>query len=135
VNGNITARWSVAGGYAYQNAFITQSTASAAAGKQVGQVPHNSFSIWNKYQLLKKLAVGLGLIRRSDMFAAVDNSVVLPGYTRADAGVFYNFNEKWRLQGNIENLFDTRYFLNADGNTNISPGSPRTAKVSLIARF
>jgi catecholate siderophore receptor len=69
------------------------------------------------------------------MFAAVDNTVILPGYTRADAAVFYSFNEKWRLQANIENLFDRKYYLNADNNNNISPGSPRAARLRLIARF
>ena len=28
-----------------------------------------------------------------------------------------------RLQVNVENLFDKKYFINADSNTNISPGS------------
>jgi catecholate siderophore receptor len=69
------------------------------------------------------------------MFAAFDNAVVLPGYTRADAAVFYSFDEHWRLQANVQNLFDTRYYLNADGNNNISPGAPRGARVAIIARF
>jgi catecholate siderophore receptor len=135
LNGNITRDWSIAGGYAYQDAFITSATASAAAGKQVGQVPHNTFSLWNKYQIIPRLDVGLGLISRSDMFVAVDNTVIVPGYTRADAAVFYSFNERWRLQGNIENLFNRRYFINADSNTNISPGSSRALRIGLIARF
>ena len=42
VNGSITRDWSVAGGYAYQDAFITSATTAAVAGKQVGQVPHNT---------------------------------------------------------------------------------------------
>jgi catecholate siderophore receptor len=135
LNGSITRAWSVAGGYSYQDAFITSATASAAAGKQVGQVPHNTLSVWNRYQLNPRLAVGLGLISRSDMFVAVDNAVVVPGYTRADAAVYYSFGEHWRLQLNVENLFDRRYFANADSNTNISPGSPRAARVGLTARF
>lgn len=69
------------------------------------------------------------------MFATIDNTVVLPGYTRADAAVYYSFNERWRLQGNIENLFNKKYYVNADSNTNISPGSPRAVRVGLIARF
>lgn len=135
LNGNITRDWNVAGGYSYQDAFITSPTASAAAGKQVGQVPHNTFSLWNKYQIIPKLGVGLGVISRSNMFVAVDNTVIVPGYTRADAAVFYSFNERWRLQGNIENLFNTRYFINADSNTNISPGSSTAVRVGLTARF
>jgi catecholate siderophore receptor len=59
----------------------------------------------------------------------------LPGYTRADAAVFFHLTEKWRLQANLENLFDKKYYLNADNNNNISPGSPRALRVSLTARF
>lgn len=135
VNGSLTSAWNVTGGYAYQDAFITSSTTSAVAGKQVGQVPHHSFSLWNKYQFSSKLSAGLGLVRRSDMFAAVDNTVTLPGYTRADAAVFYTVNEHWKIQANLENVLNKRYVLNADSNTNISPGSPRALRISLVARF
>ena len=41
----VSRDWSVAGGYAYQDAFITSATTAAVAGKQVGQVPHNTFSL------------------------------------------------------------------------------------------
>jgi catecholate siderophore receptor len=69
------------------------------------------------------------------MFAAIDNTVVLPGYTRADAALFYSFGEHWSMQANIQNLFDARYYLNADNNNNISPGSPRAARIGLTAMF
>ena len=135
VNGSVTRAWSVAGGYAYQDAFITSTTAAAPEGRQVGQVPHHTFSLWNKYQLNRRLGAGLGIISRSESFVAVDNTVVLPGFTRADAAVYYSFNERWRLQGNVENLFDREYSLNAHSNTNITPGSPRALRVALTARF
>lgn len=135
LNGNVTSKWGVTGGYACQDAFITSATVSAAKGAEVGLVPHHSFSLWNSYKVLPKLGLGLGLIQRSDMFAAVDNTVVLPGYLRADAAVFFSINEHWRLQANIQNLFGTEYYLNADGNNNISPGASRGARVAVIARF
>jgi catecholate siderophore receptor len=135
LNGNITSKWGITGGYAYQDAFISNATVSAATGAQVALVPHHSFSLWNSYKVLPKLGVGFGLLNRSDMFAAIDNSVVLPGYVRADAAVFFSINEHWRLQANIQNLFGKQYYLNADGNNNISPGAPRGARVALTARF
>ncbi len=135
LNGNVTSKWSVAGGYAYQEAFISSTTISATKGAQVALVPHHAFSFWNNYSVIPRLGLGLGIIRRSDMFAAVDNTVVLPGYTRADAAVFFSITERWRLQTNVQNLFDRKYYLNADGNNNISPGSPRGVRVALIARF
>jgi catecholate siderophore receptor len=69
------------------------------------------------------------------MYAAVDNTVRLPGYTRVDAAGFVKLTPQLRLQLNVENLFDKAYFINADSNTNISPGFPRTARVGLTATF
>jgi catecholate siderophore receptor len=69
------------------------------------------------------------------MFAAIDNTVILPSYTRADAALFYSLTEKVRIQANVENLFDKKYYINADGNNNISPGFSRAVRAGLIARF
>ena len=135
LNGNVTRSWRIAGGYAFQDAVITGATTNAAAGKRVALVPRHAFSLWNNYQFMPKLAAGIGIIHHTDSFAAVDNAVVLPGYTRADVAVFYSITERWRLQGNLENLFDTNYYLNADGNNNISPGRPRSVRFGLIAHF
>jgi catecholate siderophore receptor len=98
-------------------------------------VPHHSFSLWNNYRLHPRLAVALGIVRRSDMFAAIDNTVVLPEYTRADLATYVTLRNGLRLQANIDNLFDANYFVNADNNTNISPGSPRTLRIALLAAF
>ena len=135
LNGTITHAWRIAGGYSYQDAFITSTTTAARAGAQVGQVPHHNFSLWNNYQIIPRLGVGLGVIHRADMFTAVDNTVILPGYTKADAAVFISITERIRLQANVENLFNQKYYLNTDSNTNISPGSSRAIRIGLIARF
>jgi catecholate siderophore receptor len=54
---------------------------------------------------------------------------------RADAALFLSLTSKLRLQANVENIFDRRYIINADSNTNLSPGSPRALRVALITRF
>ena len=58
MNGRITRAWRAMGGYAYQDAFVTNATTAARAGLQVGQVPHHTFSLWNYYQLHPKWAGG-----------------------------------------------------------------------------
>jgi catecholate siderophore receptor len=133
--GSIRSGWTTSFGYAYQDAQITSATAAARAGATVAQVPKHNFSWWNKIQILPKVSIGLGLTRRSNMFATVDNSVTVPGYTRVDAAVFYSLTDQWRLQVNVENLFDKKYYLNADSNTNISPGSPRAVRIGMTTRF
>jgi len=135
VTGTATPKWQIAGGYAWQDGFVTSATTAARAGAQVGQVPHHTFSLWNNYRLQSRVAAALGLISRSDMFATIDNSVTLPGYLRADAALYITLTENIRLQGNLENITNKRYFANADSNTNISPGSPRAVRVGLTTRF
>ena len=69
------------------------------------------------------------------MFATIDNTVRLPGYVRVDAAGFVTLTPQLRLQLNVENLFNEDYFINADSNTNISPGFPRAVRVGLTASF
>jgi catecholate siderophore receptor len=135
VDGSLSRAWKVAGGYAHQTALVTSATMAARAGAEVGQVPHHTFSLWNNYQLLPKVGAALGIVRRSAMFAAIDDSVTLPGYTRADAALFLSLTDRTRLQVNVENVFNRVYYVNADSNTNISPGSPRAVRVALSAGF
>ena len=135
INGRITPLWTIAGGYSYQDAFVTSATTAAAAGAQVGQVPHHTFSLWNNYQLHPRAAAAVGILNRSEMFATIDNTVVLPGYTRVDAAGFLTLTPKLRVQLNVENLLDKKYYINADSNTNISFGFPRAIRVGLTATF
>ena len=135
VNGRVAPEWSIAGGYAYQDALVTSATVSARAGAEVGQVPHHTFALWNNYDFGRRFGGALGVIHRSSMYAAIDNTVTLPGYTRADVALFVPFTQHWRLQANVENLFNTDYFVNADSNTNISPGWPRVVRIALRAIF
>ena len=133
--GSVTGKWQISGGAGVQDAFISSATAAARAGLKVGEVPRFTFSLWNNYKLLPRLEAGLGILNRADMFATIDNTVTLPGYTRADAALFFSLTEKIRLQANVENLLDRAYFLNAHTNTNLTPGSPRAVRVGLTARF
>jgi catecholate siderophore receptor len=135
VSGALSRIWSVTGGYAYQDAFVTSATTAAVAGAQVAQVPRHTVSLWNLVQVHPRVGAGLGIVYRSDMFAAIDDAVTLPEYTRVDGAVYVPLRDGMRLQVNVENLFDRRYYANADSNTNISPGSPRAVRVALSTAF
>ena len=136
IDGRIMPRWSIAGGYAFQDGRITQSISSAAqAGAVLAQVPRHSFSLWNKYDISSKIGAGVGLIHRSDVFAATDNLVTLPAFTRVDSALFWKITSQVRAQVNVENVFDTNYYASAHNNTNIQPGSPRALRVAMTTRF
>ncbi len=142
ISGNVTDKWSMFGGYAYQDGKITkqQGTGNSAIleGAELGQTPKNTFSLWNRYDFNDMWGAAIGVVSRSDMVAlspTKTQSTILAGYTRIDAAVFAKFNKKTRLQVNVENLTNKEYALFAHNNNNITPGSPITGRVSLIYDF
>jgi len=131
ISGRINESWSIQGGYAYQDGHLTENL----GGTRLAQLPKHVATLWNRYDFTPAFGVGLGVIYQTDMFAAADNLVELPGFTRVDAGVYYTPNERLRLQLNVENLFDERYYPNAHNNNNITPGSPPAVRASVTANF
>jgi catecholate siderophore receptor len=130
-SGDVTDRWQLAGGWATQRARIVSDTKSGAAGATVPLVPQNTLSLWNKVQLTPTLGIGVGAVHQSRVYAALDNAVTLPAFTRYDAGLYISVLQHTRLQVNMENLLGTAYYASAQGNNNIMPGAPRTIRVSV----
>jgi catecholate siderophore receptor len=140
VSGKVTDNWSIFGGYAFQDAEITKDQAKAfiSSGAALAQTPRNTFSLWNRYDFNDTWGAAIGVISRSDMYAAVPTSTtstILPGYTRVDAAVYGKLDKNLRLQLNLENLTNKEYALSAHNNNNIVPGSPLTARATLIYNF
>src|SRR6476659_6927587 len=132
---SVTSRWLISGGYAFQDAKITTSTAAAPAGRKVPLVPRHSFSLWNRYDIAPSIGVGLGLISRSKSYASISNAVKLPGYTRVDAALYYKLPHGMEAQVNFENVFGAHYFPTASNDNNIAPGAPRSVKATVGYRF
>lgn len=137
LTGYITEAWQVSAGYGHQVAEVVVGTpgATGTTGKEVPWVPHNTFSLWNKYQFSPMWGAGVGVVHKTEYFAEVSNLVTIPGYTRVDAALFLNLDENWSAQLNIENILDEEYFASAHNNNNISPGAPRSAYVTVKAAF
>jgi catecholate siderophore receptor len=136
LTGYVTPDWQSQFGYAYTDARITSATSlTIVPGNRVQLVPYNQFSLWNKYQIDPIWSAALGVIYFSDSFASSDDTVRLPGFVRVDAAVYAKLSEHWRMQLNVENIFNQGYWATADGNNNISPGQPRTFRLTAIAKF
>lgn len=140
--GRVTERWDVLAGYAYQEGVLTKRlSALEPAGTRLAQLPRHSASLWNRYALTPRWSIGAGLTYRGQSFAALPsagplpNRTVLAPYTRIDAGLYYRTSERLRVQLNVENLLDRKYFASAHTNDNISPGSPRAVYVGMTLDF
>lgn len=139
VSGYVTDAWQVFGGYAYTDSEVlfagNNATGLSRAGNSVETVPEHMFSMWNRYNFTRQWGVGLGVIHQSSWFPTVDNDVTVPSYTRVDAAIYYDHDETWSAQLNVENLFDDEYWISSHSDNNISYGAPISAYVTVKARW
>ncbi len=135
-SGQVTSRWSMAGGYAYQDGKITENlSATILKGSRLASLPKTSVSLWNRYDVFSMLGLGLGVSYVGDRFTSTDNSVTLPAYTRADGAIFFKISPQFKAQLNVENLLDKKYFSVAHSNNNITPGSPRFFRFQISTSY
>lgn len=145
LQGDITRYWSVFGGYSYMNSRVEQpfnsnttpTTASVVPiDNKPALTPENALSVWNKFDLTNGWASGLGLIYQGASYTSYNNTVKLPAFARADGAVYHTLaGGKTRLQINVENLFNKKYWPTDDGDNNISVGAPRNFRAVLLTSF
>lgn len=133
--GRITARWMTSLGYAFTRAKIREATTAAPAGRRIGQVPRNQFSLWNRYDVTDRFGIGAGLYYQSRQFTTISNTTILPSYTRLDAALFYKLTDRLDVQVNLENVTGKTYFPAAHNDNNIATGAPLNARFTLNAKF
>jgi len=139
--GQVTESWQVYGGFAHLDASVVKATGGSAtsaavpAGTRVPLVPRSSATWWNKVELSRAWALGLGLIHQGSSYASTTNAVTLPAFTRADAAVYFSFGRQNRLALNLENLFDRQYFPSAGNDYNLTVGTPRRVQLTLSCRY
>ena len=136
IGGNITRNLQIVAGYAYQDAELTRAlSASVPAGTLLPLVPEHSGYVWGRWDITAHWGLGLGINGRGKVYTTTSNTVSLPGFSRIDAAVYYKASEHLKIQANIENLADKRYYASAHNDNNISIGSPREVKLSVRLDF
>jgi catecholate siderophore receptor len=118
-----------------KNLFVADTGNNAV---RLAQVPKHQASLWNRYELSDAFAAGVGIIHQSSQYAAIRTSATttkLPAFTRVDAALYYDVSDRFQLQLNVENLFDTAYYSDAHNNNNISTGAPINGRFTVRAKF
>ncbi len=133
LTGFLTDCWFVSTGYTYLDG--EQVNRMGATGLRPREMPEHMFSIWNQFQVNERLGLGLGVVYQGESFANNGNTAILPSYTRVDGAVFYQLSERYRLQVNVENLFDTDYYPNAHSTHQITVGAPINAAFTIRGEF
>ncbi len=137
IAGQISPGWKVTAAAAYTDARITADN-TFAVGNRLNNVPEFSASIWSTYEIqegnLKGLGFGLGAFYVGDRQGDLANSFQVPSYIRTDAAIYYR-NKNMRLGLNFENLFNVRYFENAESDLRVFPGAPFTLRGTVSWQF
>ena len=130
--GQINDFWEITAGYSDLNGEVKRADGGGNDGNDTRQTPNSMFSIWNNFAISEKFSIGIGATYQDSFFVREDNNVEVPDFTRVDAAVYYQMNDRMRLQLNVENLLDEEYFPDAHSNNNITTGEPLNARLSLI---
>jgi iron complex outermembrane receptor protein len=150
VTAQLAPGWNVISGYAYTDAEVTKDNDLTLVAKRLANVPYNKFTLWSTYFLqdgpFKGFGLGGGIFaftnRNSTIF---EGGVDMPGYVRADAALYYNYDLKpgsWlgaknvNVALNVRNLLDQRYVATSyNGSSQFFFGEPRTVLATVGLRF
>jgi catecholate siderophore receptor len=133
LKGRITDRWFISAGYSYLDG--EQVDRFGDTGLRPRELPENTFSIWNRFDVTDRFGFGLGLTYQDESFINNSNTAVLPSYTRIDAAAYYQVSEMLSLQLNIENLTDELYFPHSHSTHQATVGAPLNARLTADWRF
>ena len=135
----VTDRWRLLASYTQLDTTISKDSDGGLQGNRLANAPQRNASLWSTYDLpgVSGLSIGMGANYVGERQANNSNTFTLPSYTRWDSNVTYRFGQalRYRVQLNVQNLFDKRYYDSGGSFVPMYPGAPRTAMVTLGAAF
>lgn len=132
--GRITERWTMSGGYAYLDGQVLESIDTREDGKELGNTPRNSVTLWTTYELTDNFEVGFGAQHVGARWTNNREERQAKSYTLYDAMLGYRFNPKFALRLNGYNLSNKAY-VDRVGGGHYLPGAERTLALSADFSF
>ncbi|MDZ4190811.1 TonB-dependent siderophore receptor [Ectopseudomonas chengduensis] len=141
ITGRLSERWELLGSYAYTDTEILDDPANE--GNELVNAARNVGSLYLVHHLhlpqeLGQWRLGGGARYVGERAGDNANTFWLDSYTVADAFVSWDsqlLGEKTRLQLNVRNLFDERYYSSSGGNLRVAVGEPREVRLSASVEF
>lgn len=139
INSRVTRQLMLEMNYAYTEGEVSKTNdKKIPVGSKLANIPSHRFNLWASYSLydgiLSGLSFGGGCFVNSKSFGNTTNTITLPGYATADMFVSYA-QKNYKLALNVKNLTDKRYYLGAQGNNLLTPGTPRSFVFSTTVTF
>jgi catecholate siderophore receptor len=135
VVGRITPRWDVNLSVQYLDSEVASQN-PALDRRRLTLTPEVSGSLWTTVRLPREIRLGGGVRYLDRTFVNAANTIVIPGYTVADALVEVPINQRLTLRLNAHNVTDRVYIRNINNNGGrYNPGTPRSFLLSTSVRF
>ena len=132
--GSLTARWQVFGGYTFMDSEITRSNNAAEVGREFGNTPNHSLSVWSAYRLPRGIDIGGGAQYIGDRFNNNTGARTAPAYWVADAMAAYRVTDQLTLRVNGLNVTNQRY-IDRIGGGHFIPGAGRSVMLTADVGF
>ncbi|MDD1039703.1 TonB-dependent siderophore receptor [Pseudomonas sp. TNT2022 ID609] len=128
VGGELAPGWQMSTGYTYAAAEYSKPSDSAEKGERFdSQTPYNLYKVFTSYRLpgeLERWTVGGGFRTQSRTYTSF--GVKQGGYSVSDFMLAYQPSAQWKLQANLNNAFDKRYYQNISNSWGANSfGDPR----------
>lgn len=129
IQGNVTDDWSLQGGFTVMRAKVLESANAANIGRTLANFANFSAQFMTRYQVTDKLALGGAFKYKSERYGGQPDtgaptitgsvgpnfvySQPVPAYFVTDISAEYHLTKNIELRLNVNNLFNTNYYLAA----------------------
>lgn len=126
--------------YSYIDARIIEDSNESLNGTRKENTPANSVNVWMRYNFsqpaLYDLGVGVGVQHSGNKIPWFARDFEVPGYTVMDMALYYTPSKSnMQLALNINNVFNTTYWIGAQNYLRLFPGAPRNFMFSATYKF
>lgn len=130
----------VSASYSYIDARIVEDSDETLNGQRKENTPTNSANVWMRYNFsqpaLRDLGVGLGMQYSGSKVPWFTRAFAVPGYTLMDMAIYYTPSKaNMQLALNVNNVFNTTYWIGAQNYLRLFPGAPRNFMLSATYKF
>lgn len=126
--------------YTYTDAVITKDT-NIIKGTRLNSIPRNNANLSFNYKLLaddhRKAGIGGNIIYVGKRNGTQNDQgkLELPDYSVVNLNVYYEPDNNYRYQFNLNNLLDKTYYVESFSEMWIQPGNPINASFSIQRKF
>lgn len=140
-SGYLLPNWQINASYSYIDAIIVTDADPTLEGARKENTPKHSANLWTRYNFdsgskLKDLGIGFGVQHQGSKIPWFSRAFEVPAFTLFDAALYYSpTNSNVQIAANVNNLFNTTYWLGAQHYLRLFPGAPRNVTLTLSYKF